>query len=84
MPEAGTEAPPPAIAGASVLAMMLAFSLFVSVFCSRPAIRLRIERRRKVFAAISFAVVVASAVLATVPPVLGRTACELSPIHALR
>ena len=84
MPEAGIDAPPLAVAGASVLAMMLAFSLFVSVFCSRPAIRLRIERRRRLFASVSFAVVIASALLATIPPLVGKTACELSPIHALR
>ena len=84
MPEAGIETPPLTVAAPSVLMMMLAFSLFVSVFCSRPAIRLRIERRRRLFASLSFAVVVASAVLATVPPLLGRTACEFSPVHALR
>ena len=84
MPETGMEAPPLATAGASVLMMMLVFSLFVSLFCSRPAIRLRIERRRRLFAAVSFAVVVASAVLVTVPPILGRTACHFSPVLALR
>ncbi len=76
MPETGIQAPPLAAAGASVLTMMLMFSLFVSVFCSRPAIRLRIERRRRLFAAVSFAVVVSSALIATVPPIIGRTGCE--------
>jgi len=38
MPQAGIDAPPLAVAAPSVLMMMLAFSLFVSVFCSRPAV----------------------------------------------